>query len=151
QGSYEPISILVTPKAQQLVNLGIDYSVTKSTLLKTEVAMSNYDPNTFSKLSNGDHKGFAAKTQLNNTTLLKAKNQLQLISSLDYEYVQDKFKPLERLRTVEFSRDWGLPLTNIPVPVTENIIRASTGLKNNKGHSFNYKFTNYTRGDSYEG
>src|SRR6185503_13123132 len=64
---------------------------------------------------------------------------------------QDRFKPLERLRSVEFSRDWGLQLTNIPIPVTENIIRASTGLKNNRGHSFNYRFTNYTRGNSYKG
>lgn len=153
QGDYEPISILVTPKKQQVMNLGIDYSIAKSTLLKTEVAASNYDPNTFSKLSNGDHQGYAAKTQLTNTTLLKAKNQLQLISSLDYEYVQDKFRPLERLRTVEFSRDWGLPLNVDPLvdPQTENIIRASTGLKNNKGHSFNYRFTNYTRGDNYKG
>ncbi len=151
QGNYEPISILVTPKKQQVLNLGIDYNIAKSTLLKTEVAMSNYDPNTFSKLGNGDHQGWAAKTQLSNTTLLKAKNQLQLISSLDYEYVQNKFKPLERLRTVEFSRDWGLPLFLDVQPQTENIIRASTGLKNNKGFSFNYRFTNYTRGDTYKG
>ena len=27
QGSYEPINILVTPKKQQLVNLGVDYAI----------------------------------------------------------------------------------------------------------------------------
>ena len=149
QGRYEPIIKLVTPKKQQLVNLGVDYAITQTTLLKTEVAMSNYDVNTFSKLGNGDDKGFAAKVQLNNSSLLAAKNKLQLITGIDYEYVQDKFRPLERLRNVEFSRDWGLPL--LTLPATENIIRLSAGLKDIKNHVFNYQFINYHRGDNYNG
>jgi hypothetical protein len=149
QGNYEPVVVLVTPKTQQLVNLGLDYTVDKNTLVKTEVAMSNYDANTFSKIDNGDDRGWAARVQLNNTKLLREKNKLQLTSALDYEYVQRKFRPLERLRSVEFSRDWGLPL--IVTPQTENIIRATTGLKNAKGHSFTYRFINYTRGEDYKG
>ena len=48
QGNYEPCTVLVTPKKQQLINLGIDYTIDKNTLLKTEVATSNNDLNTFS-------------------------------------------------------------------------------------------------------
>ncbi|MDP9231045.1 MAG: hypothetical protein M3O67_10315, partial [Bacteroidota bacterium] len=48
QGRFEPVTILVTPKKQQLVTLGTDYNITKNTLFKSEVAMSNYDVNTFS-------------------------------------------------------------------------------------------------------
>jgi hypothetical protein len=149
QGNYDAIIILVTPKKQQVINLGVDYAINKNTLLKTEVAMSNYDVNTFSKINNGDDQGWAAKLQLNNTKELKGKNKLQLNTMLDYEYVQDKFKPLERLRTVEFSRDWGLPL--LFVPATENIIRLGAGLKNNKNTSFAYRFINYNRSDNYNG
>ena len=149
QGSFEPVTLLVTPKKQQLVNLGVDYAITDNTLLKTEVAMSNYDANTFSKISNGDDKGFAAKFQLNNVKQLREKNKLQLLTGLDYEYVQNKFKPLERLRTVEFSRDWGLPI--LIKPETENIIRATAGIKNNRNQSLIYKFTNYKRGSNYNG
>jgi len=149
QGSYEAAMLLVTPKQQQLVNLGIDYTITPNTLLKTEFAISKYDPNTFSKVDDGNHQGYAAKVQLNNTQLLRSATKLQLITALDYEFVQDKFKPLERLRTVEFSRDWGLPL--LVQPQTENIIRASVGLKDNRNHSFNYRFTNYQRGKDYNG
>lgn len=151
QGQFEPVTILVTPKKQQIVNLGIDYSVTKNTLLKTEVAMSNYDVNTFSKINNGDDLGFAGKFQLMNTKQFATKNKLQLNTGLDYEYVQDKFKPLERIRNVEFTRDWGLPVQQVPVPVTENIIKASAGLKNDKKHSIDYQFTNYHRSDNYNG
>jgi hypothetical protein len=149
QGSYEAVTVLVTPKKQQLINLGADYQVDKNTLLKAEVAMSDYDANTFSKINNGDDKGFAAKLQVNNVAALRAKNKLELLTGLDYEFVQAKFRPLERLRSVEFTRDWGLPL--IVLPETENIIRASAGLRNNKGHQVNYKFTNYRRGDDYNG
>ncbi len=138
QGNYEAATILITPKKQQVFNLGVDYAINKNTLLKTEVAMSNYDVNTFSKVNNGDDQGLAAKVQLDNAIPLRAKNNLQLVTLLDYEYVQDKFKPFERLRTVEFSRDWGLPL--ILLPATESIIRAGIGLKNNKNNSLSYRF-----------
>ncbi|MCG2616570.1 hypothetical protein LZZ85_19885 [Terrimonas sp. NA20] len=149
QGSYEAASLLVTPKQQQLVNLGVDYNITENTLVRTEVAMSRYDPNTFSSVDNGDDQGYAAKVQLNNLQQLKASSKLQLATSLDYEYVQAKFRPLERLRTVEFSRDWGLPIQIIPQ--TENIIRASAGLKDNRNHAFTYRFINYRRGTDYNG
>jgi hypothetical protein len=149
QGNYEPVIILVTPKQQQLVNMGLDYAIGKNTLLKAEVAMSNYDVNTFSKIDNGDDRGFAAKFQLNNAKQLAAKNKLQLLTALDYEFVQNKFKPLERLRNVEFSRDWGLALQ--ATAATENIIKASAGLSDNKGHTFNYQFINYHRSDNYNG
>ncbi|MGC4036249.1 MAG: hypothetical protein QM764_09820 [Chitinophagaceae bacterium] len=151
QGEFEPVSILVTPKKQQIVSLGIDYSVSKNTMLKTDVAMSTYDANTFSKLNNGDDNGLAAKFQLTNTKQFATKNKLQLNTGLDYEYVQSKFKPIERIRSVEFTRDWGLPLQTVPTPVTENIIKAMAELKNAAGHSFTYQFTNYTRSDSYTG
>jgi hypothetical protein len=149
QGSYEPAQLLVTPKKQQLLNLGIDYVISKTTTLKTEVATSNYDRNTFSGIGNGDNRGWAAKFQLNNSNILRKTSKNQLTTALDYEYVQRKFKPLERLRTVEFSRDWGLPLT--PVLVDESIIKASAGLRNNNGNSLSYQFINYHRSDEYNG
>ncbi len=149
QGSFEPVLLLVTPKKQQLINLGIDYTLSKNTTLNAEVAMSDFDRNTFSKLHNGDDKGFAGKFQVNNSKDLRTKNKWQLLTGVDYEFVQDKFRPLERLRTVEFSRDWGLPLQ--PLPATENIIRASVGVKDDKKNTIGYKFTNYTRGDNYKG
>ncbi len=149
QGNYEPVTILVTPKKQQVINLGLDYTLSQNTFVKSEVAMSNYDPNTFSKIDNGDDRGYAAKVQVGNVQPIKSRKNIQLLTGLDYEYVQKKFRPLERLRTVEFTRDWGLPL--IVTPETEQIIRASAGFKDNTNHLFNYRFTSYTRGSDYRG
>ena len=150
QGRYEPVQVLVTPKKQQIVNLGIEYTINKNTLLKTELAMSNRDVNTFSAINNGDDKGFAGKFQLSNTKMLRQAKKLELKTAIDYEYVQNKFNPLERLRTVEFSRDWGLPLL-VQDRVTENILKVSAGIKDKNGHSLNYLFTSYNRSDNYKG
>ena len=149
QGQFEPVQILVTPKKQQIVNLGIDYTISENTLLKTEVATSNNDVNTFSSKNNGDDRGWAAKIQLSNEKVLHSSKKLQLNTALDYEYVQSKFKPLERLRTVEFSRDWGLPFTVLPED--ENIIRVMAGIKDNANNSLQYNFINYRRGATYNG
>lgn len=147
QGNFEPAIILVTPKKQQLINLGIDYAIDKNTLLKTEVATSDNDVNTFSEKDKSNDRGYAAKVQLNNTKFFTGK--LKLVTGLDYEYAQDRFRPLERLRSVEFFRDWGLPL--LPPEATENIISASAGLQNDRSHSLTYQFTNYHRSDDYNG
>jgi hypothetical protein len=149
QGQYEPVQILVTPKKQQILNLGIDYALSKNTVIKTEVATSNSDVNTFSSKGNGDDRGWAAKFQLNNEKILQAARGLQLNTLLDYEYVQRKFKPLERLRNVEFSRDWGLPFSL--QPADENIIRVTTSLRDKRNHALTYGFINYNRSDNYNG
>lgn len=149
QGRFEPVQILVTPKKQQLVNLGLDYAIDANTLVRTEVALSNNDVNTFSSKDNGDDRGWAARVQLNNNKILRAQKRLLLATAVEYEYVQDKFKPLERLRSVEFSRDWGLPL--IPQEATENILKVSAGLSDKNNHAFSYQFINYHRSDNYNG
>jgi hypothetical protein len=148
QGQFEPVMILVTPKKQQLISFGTDYQIDKNNLLKTEFALSNYDVNTFSSKDKGNDQGVAARVQYSNTLDLNAAKKLQLISTFDYEHVQDKFKPVERLRFVEFSREWGLPL--VLNPATENILRLSSSLKNNNS-ALTYQFMNYQRSDNYKG
>ncbi|MGZ3910011.1 MAG: hypothetical protein ACXVBR_08015 [Flavisolibacter sp.] len=149
QGRYEPVMVLVTPKKQQLVSFGTEYQIDKNNALKTELALSNNDVNTFSPKDGGDDKGMAARVQYTNTARLSQGKGLQLTSNMDYEHVDQKFKPLERLRQVEFTRDWGLPLTM--APATENIIRLSTGLKDKNNQSLNYQFMTYQRSDGYRG
>ncbi len=142
---------LVAPRKQQVVNLGIDYAVNKGTNLKAEVATSSNDVNTYSAKDNGDDRGWGLKFQLTNEKILRQDKKLQLNTGIDYEYVDRKFKPLERLRNVEFSRDWGLTLNSIPFPADENILRASIGLKDKNNHAVSYQFTNYHRSDNYNG
>jgi hypothetical protein len=150
QGRYEPVMVLVAPKKQQLISVGAEYQFDKNNVLKTEFALSNYDVNTFSSKNGGDDVGLAARFQYTNTVPLSTPKKSFLISSLDYEHTQQKYKPLERLRFVEFSREWGLPLQLNPA--TEDIIRLSSQYKNNTS-SLTYQFMGYQRseGDHYKG
>ncbi len=149
QGRYEPVMRLVTPKKQRIFSLATDYHFNKNNILKTEVAFSNNDVNTFSDKHSGDDAGIAARLQYANTTMLNSAKGLQLISAFDIEHVQQKFRPVERLRYVEFSREWGLPL--LVNNADENILRFSAQLKDKKEHSANYQFMTYQRSDDYKG
>lgn len=150
QGQYEAAVLLVTPKKQQLISIGIDYNITKNTILNTEVAMSSYDVNTFSTKDKDNDKGYAGKVQLKNTLPFKtSKAGLQLITEGGLEYVEAKFKPLERLRNVEFTRDWGLPLQ--VTPDNEAIVTGAAQLADAQGNSIRYQFTRYNRGTSFTG
>lgn len=149
QGRYSPVLKLVTPKQQRLINIGTDYQIDKNNALKTEMAVSTYDVNTFSKKNGGDDQGIAARVQYTNTASLRKAAGLVLTSNIDVEHVQKQFRPLERLRYVEFSREWGLPFTM--QPVDETIVRLSAGIKNAKTHALNYQLMTYNRGDGYKG
>src|SRR6185436_17923059 len=64
QGNFEPATFLVTPKKQQLLTLGAVYKINTKTIVKTEVAASRYDVNTFSSKDEADNQGYAAKISL---------------------------------------------------------------------------------------
>jgi hypothetical protein len=150
QGRFAPVTYLVTPKRQQVVSVGLDYTVDKNTFILSEFAYSKYDVNTFSTKDKGNDKGYAAKVQLKKAFAIGAsEKKLQVLTEAGYEFVDQKFKPLERLRTVEFYRDWGLPY--IVQPEKENIISAGFQLADIKKNELKYQFTNFTRGSAYTG
>jgi hypothetical protein len=149
QGNYEPVMKLVTPKRQQVLSMATDYNIDANNVVKTDLAMSNYDANTFSSIHEGDDVGVAGRVQYSNKALVNRARGLQLTSTVDYELVQEKFRPLERLRYVEFTREWGLPLV-LPA-ATEHIFRATSQLTSKTGSSLSYQFMTYQRSDDYQG
>jgi hypothetical protein len=151
QGDWEPVTLLIAPKKLQVFTAGSEYLLNDNTKIKTEVAMSNYDVNLFSAKDKKDNTGMAAKFQLQNETksLRIFKKQVALQSNVGYEFVQARFKPIERLRNVEFLRDWSLPFDL--AFADEHISNASAKLFYNKANTFQYGITNYNRSDGYNG
>ncbi|MEQ1554246.1 MAG: hypothetical protein ABL929_08720, partial [Ferruginibacter sp.] len=150
QGDWEPVFLLVTPKKLQVFSAGVDYRLSAKTKLITNVAMSNYDINLFSSKDEKDNIGYAAKFILqndNNINLLKKKFAIQSI--IGYEYVQALFKPVERLRNIEFLRDWSLPYDELPS--NENIINFSTKITDSTNTTLQYSMSNYNRKNGYNG
>jgi len=151
QGQWAPVILLITPKKQQLVTVGAEYKLTKKVTVKSEVALSNYNVNLFSTIGKGDDIGLAGKFQISkddqNITLLR--KALKLETDAGYEYVQSEFKPLERLRNVEFNRDWSLP--DSIQSADEQLLNAGFRLKDKEGGGLSYAVTNYIRSDSFDG
>ena len=151
QGDWEPVILLVTPKKLQVFSMGVDYIFNRKTRIQTEVATSIYDVNTFSSKDKKDNSGFAGKFILTHENqpvrLLNRSLMLQAIAG--YEQVSRRFKPLERLRNVEFLRDWSLPYDI--APADERLSNLSLKLADNSNSYGRYEITNYNRSDGYNG
>ncbi len=151
QGDWEPVTLLVTPKKIQIFSLAGNYALKENSILSSEFAISNYDQNLFSKLDKEDNTGMAAKFNWlqKDKNIRLGKNKLKLQSEFGYEYVQESFKPLERLRSVEFLRDWSLPFE--APQAAEHLFNAALGASDSSGNSFQYLFKFYNRSDDYNG
>ncbi|HXS57332.1 MAG TPA: hypothetical protein VN726_14475 [Hanamia sp.] len=151
QGDWDPVILLITPKKHQLITTSAQYFFNKNTSLKGEFAVSDYDVNTFSSKDKQDDRGVAAKVDyvMRNNVFKNIKPGLILQTEAGYEYVQDKFKPLETLRNVEFNRDWSLLFD--AAPATESLINGSLQLSDQKDNFLKYAITNYIRSDNYNG
>ena len=150
QGNYSPATYLVTPKQQQVASIGLDYSIGKHTVVMTEFGYSNYDVNTFSRKEKQNDEGFAVKIQIKDMHHVGRPFKKRLLTTeAGYEYVDAAFKPLERLRNIEFTRDWGLPF--IVKPEDETIYSAGIRLSDSVNNSLKYQFTGYKRGTDFKG
>ena len=80
-------------------------------MVSADLARSRYDVNTLSTKDKGNDAGNAVKITLKNLHMISERLPGWVISSyLNYEYNDIRFQPLEPIRSVEFLRDWGLPL-----------------------------------------
>ncbi len=150
-GDWEPVILLVSPKKLQVATVAAEYVMDDKTKLKAEFAASKYDINLFSSKDKSNDNGIAAKLQFSKdekpinlfgkTILLQANAGVEIVSK--------RFKPLERLRNVEFNRDWSLPF--IITPADERLMNAGFGLTGKAGNRFKYEITNYNRSDNFNG
>lgn len=146
QGNFVPAVYLVAPKKQQLVSVGGEYSE-RNIVVKTEMAVSSQDVNTFSSKDKGNDQGYAGRVIVNHAKPFEGAKGLVLSSDLYYEFIGKTFRPIERLRNVEFNRDWGLPYDE--TPADENLFSASMGLKDKTGHNVKYTFSGFIRSNNY--
>jgi hypothetical protein len=150
QGQFESAEFLVTPKTQQVITAGVDYHVSKETFVTADVARSRYDVNTLSTKDKSNDAGSATKLTMTNLHLLKRGLPGWVISSyLAYEYNDIRFQPLEPIRSVEFLRDWGLPL-QLP-KANETFYKAAFRLTDKKNNEVHYELAGYNRNSDFTG
>lgn len=149
QGNFEPAIFLVTPKKMQMFATSIDYSFSNNSKLKTEFSVSQYDVNTFSSKHKTNNIGFGFKTSWIKNSIFSNSKNTQLETKIGYEFVDKNFKALERLRTVEFYRDWGLIF--LPDVANEHLPTVSIKLNNNKNNFLQYNYDGYFRNNDFKG
>jgi hypothetical protein len=147
RGRFDPVILLAAPKQQQLFSVATDWKIKKNAQLLTDIAFSKNDVNRFSSKDKSNDDGMAARMIFKNNINLSTEKLISLNSDLHVEYNSASFKPVERLRSVEFNRDWGLEL--ISLPADELLIDANFSLQNEKGHSLKYSIGSYQRNKNY--
>jgi len=149
-GRFAPVVRLIAPRAQQMLTTGFEYRISNQLLLKTEAAVSRFDLNTFSGKDKQNDLGLAGKIQLqyHHKTGTKEK-PLHYKLAGGYEFVEENFRALERLRPVEFTREWGLPI--FLRQEKERLTDASLELFRNEEHKLKVTIQHYLRGVAFSG
>lgn len=156
QGSYEPVTLLITPKQKQMITAGFDINLSKNSKLSIEGAMSKNDINTFSHLEKKNDQGFGGKLNWDNKLSLgqgtrdtgQAKVGWQILTNINYEYLQKTFSAIERFRSVEFERDWNRG--NVLQMDDQHIIGGRIGLAK-KENIVAYDYRSLLEGSFYNG
>ncbi|MGE0566564.1 MAG: hypothetical protein AB7O73_01330, partial [Bacteroidia bacterium] len=151
QGSYEPVIQIVTPKQNQMLTAGVNYSFTPSNTLSIEGVYTKNNINTFSSADKGNDEGSGVKIKsLNSKKLNNDSIGTSMIYNLNYEFVQKNFQQIERFRSAEFDRDWNRNLNGI-INNDQHIGQFNLGiLRGNKLYGI-YDFNTFIEGENYEG
>ncbi|MBX7182689.1 MAG: hypothetical protein K1X82_11280 [Bacteroidia bacterium] len=150
QGRFAAVQLLVTPKQTQMLDVGVDYAISKNSGLSVEAAMSNVDPNTFSTIDNRDNTGFAGKLVYHHDFPLGKKDSATIVlkTGANFEYTGEQFRPIERFRTVEFERDWNL--LNVKTYQNQYISGVKLGADIRKWGEALYQFKNFINEDVFK-
>jgi len=111
-GSYSPVIFLPLANSHNLADLDLDFNPLKSLSISGELAISDFDGNTYSQKDDDDNYGRACRVNLNfspERLRLAGRNlgRLQLIAK--YRLLDDRFQPVGRFKQVEYNRRWDLP------------------------------------------
>ena len=151
QGRFEPIQLLVAPRRQQIMNAGASYQWNTHTRLQAELSSSNNDVNTFSSKEGGDDRGWAGRIKITDNRDLHLMKRYRSETQLEAEWVDARFRPLERLRNIEFTRDWGLEALPIGLFVQERLLQGSWSLIDSQQQDIRLRVVQYKRGSDYQG
>lgn len=153
QGDFEPLLLLVTPKQNQMLTTGLNYSFSTNHILNFEGVYSKNTINTFSSKDLGNDHAGGFKLISKNQTILKIDSlnqQTKWIYNLNYEIIQKDFSQIERFRTIEFERDWNRLLKSNQID-NQQISQAELGwIKTNKS-SILYTIQSFNEGNLYRG
>ena len=105
QGDYEPIKQLVAPKKMQIYTLNGQYQLKNNGNIGFNLGLSNYDQNLFSSIDDNNNSGLATRIYGEKSFQMK---EWKITPFVEWNYINKNYKSAERLRSVEFARDFNL-------------------------------------------
>jgi hypothetical protein len=153
QGNYEPIRLIQTPKKRQMVVLGSNYELSQTDVVFAEIAYSVNDINMYSKADSYDNQGFAFKTgYINKGKNINFLKNYKLLNSVDVEFDNKYFLPMDRYRTIEYERDWQSDnIFDNATQIPDLILNAGVGVEKNNANKVAYNFSRRKRGSDVNG
>jgi hypothetical protein len=150
RGDHAPVRVLIAPRSQQVITLGVDHQFTDRTSMTLEGAFSHDDRNTFSSLDRADDDGLGLLTRLKHEIPLGARDTtLRLLVMGEAEGITREFRPVERYRAVEFERNWNA--RDIPLDGDQLLASTGVGIKGRKLGSLTYAIGTFQARDRYAG
>ena len=154
QGNFEPLVPLVSPKQNQMLTAGVNYSITGSHLLQVEGVYTKNDINTLSRANKANDEGTGVKLNSKNFRTIKkdsAENTTsRFIYNLQYEFVQKNFRQIERFRPIEFERDWNRNLSTL-ISNDQHFSQIELGYLKGSKLGTTYQLNSFIEGNTYNG
>ena len=152
QGDYAPVSLLNAPNQKRMftANAGVELSSYEE--VAAELAVSKNDLNLFSELDSEDDDGYAYKiTYQTKNRPVRALDQYKFNAAASYEFNSESFSFIDRVRYIEFDRDWSYQPEDFTQNYTENIFNADLSLRANSLNGIDYKMVRRKRGQAVDG
>ena len=147
QGDYEPVLMLTAPISQQMATVGLDFAARPNTRIQTEVALSHYDQNTFSKKDRQDDVGMAYFLNVSDVETFASKSDTlpwKLESQAQLQFLHKNFTPFESFREVEFARNYNLA-SDYAADRSEWMAQAGVALTKPGRHHLQYGLNYFNR------
>jgi len=149
QGSYEPIIQLTAPVKLQVGGVNGRYHPNEKTNVFFEIAGSKNDLNLFSDIDNENNDGFAGKLDLRQT-ILKPSEKMTLDAFATLDFINEDFRAIERLFSVEFNRDWNISFED-PGLGNQRYLTTGLGFSDSKIGTIRYEFQNLDFSENFNG
>ena len=152
QGRFSIQSPLAAPNKKQMVTAGAIIKLGLHEEVYTEMALSENDINLFSNLDNDNNHGYAIKSGI------RSQNRqvgwfpgYKIQSMAELEYNSTNFSFIDRVRYIEFDRDWSLDTEELSNPGSEQLFIAQVEALKNQDNLMSYRINFRNRGSILSG
>lgn len=152
QGNQEPVSLLNAPNQKQMITLGAGTKLSEYDEISAEMAFSKNDVNLFSDLDADDDNGMAYKVIYETKARpVQGLKDYKFNAGASYEFNNDAFSFIDRVRYIEFDRDWSFNPNEFEDQFAENIVNSHVSLQKDGLNNVEYKFVHRKRGEGVDG